>query len=113
MSPVLAAGFAAAAQAAHERGTAGADGVRQRAAHFMDLLSTLPRVRLRSPKPAQSGLVSFQVEGVPAKRAAEELLGQGFVLRFIPDPFPYVRASTHLFNTFGELERLAEAVGRL
>jgi selenocysteine lyase/cysteine desulfurase len=113
MSPVLAAGFAAAAEAALTRGAAGTDGVRERAAYLLDLLSGLPRVRLRSPTPAQSGLVSFEVEGVPAKEAVAALLGQGFVLRFIPEPFPYVRASTHLFNTFGELERLAEAVGRL
>jgi selenocysteine lyase/cysteine desulfurase len=34
-------------------------------------------------------------------------------LRYIPGPNSYVRASTHLFNTEEELEKLAEAVGRL
>jgi selenocysteine lyase/cysteine desulfurase len=79
----------------------------------MDLLSGLPRVTLRSPRPAQSGLVSFEIEGVAAKEAAERLLQRKFILRYIPDPNPYVRASTHLFNTGEELEALARAAGEL
>jgi selenocysteine lyase/cysteine desulfurase len=73
----------------------------------------LPRVTLRSPRPARSGLVSFEVEGVAPKSAAQQLLAEGFVARFIPEPYPYVRASTHLFNAPEELEDLAAAVGRL
>jgi selenocysteine lyase/cysteine desulfurase len=57
--------------------------------------------------------VSFEIPGVAAKEAAEKLLAQRFVVRFIPEPYPYVRASTHLFNTDEELEALAEAVSRL
>jgi L-cysteine/cystine lyase len=113
MSPALAAGFAAAAEAVHERGEAGFEEIRRRADLLMDLLSELPRVTLRSPRPARSGLVSFEVEGVAAKDAAERLLKERFVLRYIPDPNPYVRASTHLFNTEEELEALAGLVGRL
>ncbi len=113
MSPALAAGFAAAAEAAYERGEAGFRGIRRRADLLMDLLSELPRVTLRSPRPAQSGLVSFQIEGVEAKEAAERLLERRFILRHLPDPTPYVRASTHLFNTEEELEALAETVGGL
>ena len=44
---------------------------------------------------------------------AEKLLAQEFVVRFIPKPYPYVRASTHLFNTEEELEALVEAVSKL
>ncbi len=113
MSPALAAGFAAAAEAAHERGEAVPEGIRARADHLTDLLSDLPRVTLRSPRPAQSGLVSFEVEGMASKEVAERLLEQRFVVRFIPNPNSYVRASTHLFNTEEELGALARAVGEL
>jgi len=113
MSPALAAGFAAAAEAVYERGEAGFEGIRRRADLLMDLLSELPHVTLRSPRPAQSGLVSFEIEGVAAKEAAELLLEKRFILRHIPAPNPYVRASTHLFNTEEELEALAKAVGNL
>ncbi len=113
MSPVLAAGFAAAAEAVHERGEAGFEGIRHRADLLMDLLSELPRVTLRSPRPAKTGLVSFEVGGVAAKEVAERLLERKFVLRYLPEPRPYVRASTHLFNTEEEIEALAKAVGEL
>ncbi|MGI8911708.1 MAG: aminotransferase class V-fold PLP-dependent enzyme [Rubrobacteraceae bacterium] len=113
MSPVLATGFAAAAEAAYERGEAGLEGIRHRAEFLTDLLEKIPGVTLRSPRPAQSGLVSFDVAGVTAKDAAERLLEGKFVARYIPDPNPYVRASTHLFNTEEELERLARAVSDL
>jgi L-cysteine/cystine lyase len=113
MSPALAAGFAAAAEAAHERGEAGFEGIRRRADLLMDLLSEISRVSLRSPRPAQSGLVSFEVEGVAAKEVAERLLEKRFVLRYLPEPNSYVRASTHLFNTEEEIEGLAKAVARL
>jgi L-cysteine/cystine lyase len=113
MSPVLAAGFAAAAEAVHERGEAGFEGIRQRADLLMERLSELPRVSLRTPRPARSGLVSFEVEGVPAKEVAERLLEKRFILRHLPEPRPYVRASTHLFNGEGEIEALAKVVARI
>ena len=113
MSPALAAGFAAAAEAVHERGEAGLKGIKRRADLLMDLLSGLPRVTLRSPRPAQSGLVRFEIRDVAAKEAAERLLQEKFILRYIPDPNSYVRASTHLFNTEEELQALAKTVGEL
>ena len=113
MSPALAAGFVAAAEAVHERGEAGFEGIRHRADLLTSLLSELPRVTLRSPRPARCGLVSFEVEGVAAKEVAEHLLEKRFVLRYIPGARSYVRASTHLFNTKEEIEALAEAVGGL
>ena len=112
-SPALCAGFAAAAEAVRERGEAGFEGIRERAELLMALLSEMPRVSLRSPRPAQSGLVSFEVEGLAAKAVVERLLERRFVLRYIPGSRPYVRASTHLFNSEEELEALAKAVGEL
>ncbi len=113
MSPALAAGFAHAADATHARGEEGFAEIRRRADLLGSLLEELPRVKLRSPCPVHSGLVSFQVAGVATKEAVENLLAQKFVVRFIPEPYPYVRASTHLFNTEEELEALAEAVSKL
>jgi selenocysteine lyase/cysteine desulfurase len=79
----------------------------------MELLSEMPRITLRSPRPAQSGLVSFEVEGLASKEVAERLLEERFVLRYIPGARSYIRASTHLFNTEAEIENLTRAVGRL
>ena len=113
MSPALAAGFAAAAEAVCERSAAGFEGILQRANLLSELLSKTPNVTLRSPRPAQSGLVSFEVGGVEAQKVAERLLEQRFVVRFIPGPNSFVRASTHLFNSEEELEALAEAIAGL
>jgi L-cysteine/cystine lyase len=113
MSPALAAGFAAAAEAVYERGGAGFGEIRRRADLLATLLAKHPRVTVRSPRPTRSGLVSFEVEGVAPGEVVERLLEQRFVLRYVPGPSTYVRASTHLFNTEDELEALAEAVRAL
>ena len=113
MSPALAAGFAAAAGAVNERGEEGFREIRRRADLLMDLLSEQPRVTVRSPRPAHSGLVAFEIGGVASKDAAEKLLEREFIARYVPEPYPYVRASTHLFNTTEEIEAFAAAVGRL
>jgi L-cysteine/cystine lyase len=113
MSPILAGGLTAAAEAVCERGEAGLEEIRQRADLLATLLSEQPRVTLRSPRPARSGLVSFEVEGLAAKEVVERLLEKRFILRYIPEPHPYVRASTHLFNSEEELERLTKILGRL
>lgn len=113
MSPAVAGGFAAAAEAVSERGEEGYAEIRRHADLLMDLLSETPRITLRTPRPARNGLVSFEIEGVSAKEAAERLLEQRFVVRFIPEPNHYVRASVHLFNTEDELQALAEEIRRL
>ena len=113
MSPALAGGFANALEAVTERGDVGLQEIHRRAELLMKLLSENPRLTLRTPRPARTGLVSFEVEGVSAKAAAERLLEQRFVVRFIPEPNHYVRASVHLFNTEEELEALVRAVGVL
>ena len=113
MSPAIASGFAAAAEAVYERGSAGFAQIQQRADLLTNLLAELPSITVRSPRPARSGLVSFEVEDVAPSEVAERLLEQRFVLRYIPGQKPYVRASTHLFNSEKELEALAEAIRKL
>ena len=113
MSPALAAGFAAAARAVYERGSAGFEEIRRKADLLASLLSELPRVTVLSPRPAQSGLVSFGVEGAEPGEVVERLLEQRFVLRYVPGPNTYIRASTHLFNTDEELVTLADAIRKL
>lgn len=113
VSPALAGGFARAAEDATERGSAGPEGIRARADLLMGLLDEIRGVEIVSPRPTHSGLVSFTVAGVDAKEASERLLAEHLVVRFLPEPHYYVRASTHLFNTERELEALAEAVSRL
>src|SRR5215203_4746480 len=81
MSPALAAGFSAAASAVYERGSAGVEEIRRKADLLANLLSELPRVTVRSPRPAQSGLVSFEVEDVEPDEVIERLLEQRFILR--------------------------------
>jgi len=113
MSPTLAVGFAEVLEAVVERGEAGFRGIVERAERLSGLLEEVPGVTLRSPRPAQSGLVSFEVSGVASKHVSEKLLARGFVVRHLPGPFPFVRSSTHLFNTRGELEALAQEVAWL
>lgn len=113
MSAALAGGFAEAARGVLERGEGGFGEIRRLADLLIDRLSELPRVNLRSPRPAHGGLVSFEVEGVEAKEAAAQLLDRRFVLRFVPADRPYIRASTHLFNTEEELEALTRIVWEL
>ena len=62
---------------------------------------------------ARLGLGKSTTHRLLATLEAERLLEQRFVVRFVPDPHPYVRASTHLFNTAEELRALAGAVGEL
>jgi selenocysteine lyase/cysteine desulfurase len=113
MSPALAAGFAQASDAAYERGQEGLAEIRRRADLLGDLLEELALVTLRSRRPASSGLVSFEIEGMTAREATEKLLEKKFVVRYIPEPYPYVRVSTHLFNTEEELEVLVKAISEL
>ena len=113
MSPAVAGGFAEAAESVVGRGEEGYAEIHRRANHLMELLSENPRITLRTPRPAQTGLVSFEIEDVPAKEAAERLLEEHLVVRYLPKPNHYVRASVHLFNTEEELKTLVQAIEEL
>lgn len=113
MNPVLATGFSAAAAAASLRGHKQSAEIQRRANLLTLALEGLPNVTIHSPRPAASGLVSFEVEGVPAREAVRRLFEEKFILRSLPDPYPYVRASVHLFNSEAELESLTNAIANL
>lgn len=113
INPALAAGLAAAANAANLRGPEQYDEIQSRADYLTRRLAALTDINIHSPRPAESGLVAFSVRGMESTQVVSELLQQDFVLRYVPQPYLYVRASTHLFNTTAELDALVNAVSRL
>ena len=80
-------------------------------------LRALPGVGLRSPgSPAlRSALVSFEVEGMPSKEVIRRLWEKGPVrVRHVAENgLDYVRLSTHIYNTPGEVDRVVEMVGEI
>lgn len=80
-------------------------------------LRTLRGVNLRSPaSPAmRSALVSFEVEGVPATEVIRRLWEQGPVrVRHVSENgLDYVRLSTHIYNTPGEVDRVVGMIGEI
>lgn len=87
-------------------------------------LSALPGVHLQDLGRAQSGLVTFTVEGVEPAEALRQLAAEGFVLSLNGAGFTpldmqarglaqVLRAAPHVYNTAEEVDALAAAVGRL
>lgn len=74
-------------------------------------LSAVPGVRVVTPAEA-AGLVTFQVEEIPAERVLRVLADQGIIVRTVPHP-QSLRLSAGFFNTEEELERLAAALEAL
>ncbi|HEU4405193.1 MAG TPA: aminotransferase class V-fold PLP-dependent enzyme [Polyangiaceae bacterium] len=72
-------------------------------------LAALPRVRI-VPAEAPSTIVSFAVEGEPAAAVSQRLERAGVAVRSIPG-LGYVRASVGFWNTEGDLDALARALG--
>ena len=76
-------------------------------------MSPSARPGLHGRAEGSAALAGGQYAALPVLSIAERLLEQRFVLRYIPGSHSYVRASTHLFNTEGEIEALARAVAGL
>jgi L-cysteine/cystine lyase len=77
-------------------------------------LINLPGVQVTTPKAAEaSGIVSFRVDGMGAPEAAKRLQDQGFLVRFLPQPFDSVRVSTGFYLLREELARLVDAIRAL
>lgn len=115
-SAPLAAGFAKAIQY-HQ--AAGPGEVESRAMHLArrlkEALVEMPGVTVISPTEdsLSCGLTSFQVEGLTPDDAVARLWEQhSIVVRQVRE-LECVRASTHLFNTEGEVDALVGAMGGL
>ena len=64
---------------------------------------------LTPPGPAQSGLVSFRIEGMDAAAATARLLKKyKVVLRSVDSVPPALRASIHYLNTEAEIDRIGK-----
>ncbi|MFB6104986.1 MAG: aminotransferase class V-fold PLP-dependent enzyme [Halobacteriaceae archaeon] len=99
----------AATQAAIE--TLEAIGLPRIDAHIEDLATRLadgiPDERLLSPATPESGLVTIDVDDPTA--TVDRLKDDDIVIRELPDP-DAVRASVHVFNTAGDIDRLLTAL---
>lgn len=86
----------------------GYDTVTSRVERLTDRLKAgLDDDRLRSPRDYESGLVSFTVDD--PERTVERLAEAGVRIRSIPLDGT-VRASVHVFNTAGDVDRLLDAL---
>jgi selenocysteine lyase/cysteine desulfurase len=72
------------------------------------LAAGVPEDRLLSPEPPESGLVTIDVPDPDA--TVDRLASEGIVVRALPDP-EAIRASVHVVNTPGEIDRLLGALG--
>ena len=109
----LAAGFAEALRFHQEMGSGA---VERRtvslASRLKDVLSEIPRVSVDSPReePQSCGLTSFHVEGLDSKEVVSRLWEEHQIVVRQVGELSCIRASTHVFNTEEEVERLATAV---
>src|SRR5690606_41239831 len=70
-------------------------------------------VRILTPRHADSGLLTFAVEGLDPERVVKELWEKRrIVIRSIPKPRA-LRASFHAFNNEGDVERSEEHTSEL
>jgi selenocysteine lyase/cysteine desulfurase len=80
-------------------------------------LRTLRGVHVRSPASPvmRSALVSFEIEGIPAKEVIRQLWEKGPVrVRHVSENgLDYVRLSTHIYNTPDEVDRVVGMIGEI
>jgi cysteine desulfurase/selenocysteine lyase len=90
--------------------------------HATDALSTIDGLRVIGTAPDKASLISFVVEGVHPHDLGTILDGDGIAIRTghhcampVMDFFKVpatARASFALYNTFDEIDRLADSIGR-
>jgi L-cysteine/cystine lyase len=78
--------------------------------YLWEKLSELPDVNCLLNSPPESGLVSFQVSGVPHQELVQSLEKRGFLIRTLRSP-NCVRACVHYFTLLSEIDLLVEEVG--
>jgi selenocysteine lyase/cysteine desulfurase len=99
--------FVALKTAIEQMQAVGLEAVDQRITRLADRLKAGLGDRLRSPRDAESGLVTFAAEDPEA--TVEQLAEEGIQIRTLPDP-DACRASVHAVNTEGDVDRLLDAL---
>ncbi len=96
--------------------TIGWDWIYARIAHLANYahqaLRQLPNVNMITPQNAQSGLVTFQLEGYKPDRVMVKLLQDNIVLRFVGHPHA-LRISTGFYNTEADIDKLVIALQKI
>jgi L-cysteine/cystine lyase len=91
--------------------------IREKATDLIHYLSGLEKITLHSTLDerggAQSGLVSFVIEGMDPEEVVKELWSRGNIAgRWVPDP-KAVRLSVNFFNTREELNKVKEVIAQI
>lgn len=78
-------------------------------------LATMPHVTLYTPlSPAlSSGLVCFDVQGMPAEAVVQQLHGKGIIMSATPYRASYARFAPSLLNNEQEIDRALKAIAEL
>lgn len=77
-----------------------------------EALSSLPGVTTLAPADEIAGLVAFTVDGVEPEQVTQALEDKGFFIRNVEFPAAN-RISTGFYNTEGEIDAVAAAIGEL
>ena len=72
----------------------------------------VPEGKLVSPRDPESGLVTVRVDD-PEETVDRLRADYGVVVRSLPDPEDAVRASLHVYNTAGDVDRLLEGLDEI
>ncbi|HBK81433.1 MAG TPA: hypothetical protein DDZ83_17500 [Nitrospinae bacterium] len=111
ISPALFSGLGAAVEECRKSGPAGIERrIRRLANRLLRILGGGAGIEMLTPPgPAQSGLVSFRIEGMDAAAATARLLKKyKVVLRSVDSVPPALRASIHYLNTEAEIDRIGK-----
>jgi len=77
--------------------------------YLWEKLTQLSHVKCLRTSPPESGLVSFQVSGIPHRELVLNLEKQGILIRTLHSP-DCVRACVHYFTLPSEIDQLVEAI---
>jgi isopenicillin-N epimerase len=84
--------------------------------HLLQGLAATPGVRITSPSADElgAGMVSFTIDGLPAHELQRFLAAGANVRSRVVSEYDYgwLRLSPHVYNTFGELDRVLELIRR-
>ncbi len=79
----------------------------------VSILGDVPGVEVLTPRQSMAGIVTFRIDGWPAKEALRELSARTYAIARTVAPLNAIRISTGFFNTAGELGRFRDGVALL